>query len=110
MSNEHTGPADYSWAYDPSAIDWEDRSGLYRIAPLGDKRAWRRRSTFVARDWPAGGVAGPGRCHRHAPPVRWAGVCLAPASRRGRAGALAAGRRVAVGPRGVVAVGVEHHR
>ncbi len=44
------------------------------------------------------------------PPIRWAGVCLAPASRRGRAGALAAGRRVAVSPRGVVVAGVEHQR
>jgi GNAT superfamily N-acetyltransferase len=39
MSNEHAGPADYSWAYDTSAIDWEELSGLYRIAPLGDKPA-----------------------------------------------------------------------
>jgi hypothetical protein len=37
MSNEHAGPADYSWAYDTSAIDWEELSWLYRIAPLGDK-------------------------------------------------------------------------
>jgi hypothetical protein len=43
-------------------------------------------------------------------PIRWASVCPAPASRRGRAGALAARRRVAVGPRGVVAAGVEHQR
>jgi len=71
------------------------RSGRRRF-----RRAWRRRSLCLVGDWPAGGVAGPGRCHRHAPPIRWASVCPAAASRRGRAGALAARRRVAVGPRG----------
>jgi hypothetical protein len=81
------------------------RSGRRRF-----RRARRRRSLCLVGDWPVGGVARPGRCHRHAPPIRWAGVCPAPASRRGRAGALAAGRRVAVGPRGVVAAGVEHQR
>ena len=57
------------------------RSGRRRF-----RRAWRRRSLCLVGDWPAGGVAGPGRCHRHASPIRWAGVCPAPASRRGRAG------------------------
>jgi hypothetical protein len=45
------------------------RSGRRRF-----RRAWRRRSLCLVGDWPAGGVAGPGRCHRHAPPIRWAGV------------------------------------
>jgi GNAT superfamily N-acetyltransferase len=37
VSNEHAGPAGYSWVYDTSAIDWDELSGLYQIAPLGDK-------------------------------------------------------------------------
>jgi len=37
MSNDHAGPTGYSWAYDTSAIDWDELSGLYRIASLGDK-------------------------------------------------------------------------
>lgn len=28
---------DYSWVYDDSAVDWEELSALYRIAPLGEK-------------------------------------------------------------------------
>jgi ribosomal protein S18 acetylase RimI-like enzyme len=29
--------ADYSWVLDAGAVDWEELSALYRIAPLGDK-------------------------------------------------------------------------
>lgn len=29
--------ADYAWVYDADAVDWEELSALYRIAPLGDK-------------------------------------------------------------------------
>lgn len=28
---------EFSWVYDHSAIDWEELSELYRIAPLGEK-------------------------------------------------------------------------
>ena len=28
---------DYSWVYDHSAVDWDELSELYRIAPLGEK-------------------------------------------------------------------------
>ncbi len=28
---------DYSWVHDVGAVDWEELSRLYRIAPLGDK-------------------------------------------------------------------------
>jgi GNAT superfamily N-acetyltransferase len=28
---------DYSWVYDDSAVQWEELSELYRIAPLGEK-------------------------------------------------------------------------
>lgn len=28
---------DFSWVYDHSAVDWEELSALYRIAPLGEK-------------------------------------------------------------------------
>ena len=31
--------ADYQWEYDDKGIDWEELSGLYRIAPLGEKPA-----------------------------------------------------------------------
>ena len=28
---------DFSWVYDHSNVDWDELSGLYRIAPLGEK-------------------------------------------------------------------------
>lgn len=28
---------DYAWVYDIEAVDWNELSNLYRIAPLGDK-------------------------------------------------------------------------
>lgn len=28
---------DFSWVYDHSAVDWDELSRLYRIAPLGEK-------------------------------------------------------------------------
>jgi GNAT superfamily N-acetyltransferase len=66
MSNERTGPADYSWAYDTSAIDWEELSGLYRIAPLGDKppdalATVFGNSRFTCFAYASGALAGAGR-------------------------------------------------
>src|SRR5213078_3916446 len=43
MSNEHAGPTGYSWAYDTRAIDWEELSGLYRIARSATSHRTRSR-------------------------------------------------------------------
>ena len=66
MSNEHAGPAGYSWACDTSAIDWEELSGLYRIAPLGDKppdalATVFGNSMFTCFAYAGGALAGAGR-------------------------------------------------
>jgi GNAT superfamily N-acetyltransferase len=66
VSNEHAGPAGYSWVYDTSAIDWEELSGLYRIAPLGDKppdalATVFGNSMFTCFAYADGALAGAGR-------------------------------------------------
>jgi hypothetical protein len=66
MSTEHAGPAEYSWAYDTGAIDWEELSGLYRIAPLGDKppdalATVFGNSMFTCFAYASGALAGAGR-------------------------------------------------
>lgn len=57
---------DYSWVHDAGAVDWEELSGLYRIAPLGDKppdalATVFGNSMFVCFVYAAGDLVGAGR-------------------------------------------------
>jgi ribosomal protein S18 acetylase RimI-like enzyme len=36
----------FTWRYDQELIDWEELSNLYRIAPLGDKKAEDLQTVF----------------------------------------------------------------
>ncbi|MGB3210417.1 MAG: GNAT family N-acetyltransferase [Desulforhopalus sp.] len=37
----------YTWKYDQQGIDWEELSSLYRVAPLGDKKAGDLKKAFA---------------------------------------------------------------
>ncbi len=37
----------FEWKYSDDAVDWEELSALYRVAPLGDKKAAHLRKVFA---------------------------------------------------------------